>query len=69
MDRPDPCTLVIIGASGDLTERKTIPALFDLFRRGEMPTPFRVVGCARTHFEEHQIFKLTSWWLMDLTAH
>jgi len=47
-DRPDPCTLVIIGASGDLTERKIIPALFDLFRRGEMPTPFRVVGCART---------------------
>ena len=51
-ERPDPCTIVIIGASGDLTARKIVPALFDLYRKKEMPTPFRVVGCARTHLTD-----------------
>jgi len=45
---PDPCILVIIGASGDLTARKIVPALFNLFLKGEMSAPFMVVGCART---------------------
>jgi len=43
---------VIIGASGDLTERKIVPALFDLFRKREMPDPFQVVGCARTDLDD-----------------
>jgi len=51
-DRPGPCTLVIVGASGDLTERKIVPALFDLYRKGEMPEPFQVVGCARTGLDD-----------------
>ena len=41
------CTIVIFRASGDLTERKLIPALFHLFKDGQMPGPFRVVGFAR----------------------
>ncbi|MDQ1333162.1 MAG: glucose-6-phosphate 1-dehydrogenase [Thermodesulfobacteriota bacterium] len=49
---PESFTLVIIGASGDLTERKIVPALFDLYRKGEIPAPFRVVGCARTHLDD-----------------
>lgn len=44
----DPCSLVILGASGDLTARKIIPALYDLFTLGGLPEPFHVVGCART---------------------
>jgi len=44
----DPCTLVIIGASGDLTSRKLIPALYNLFRKGGLPERFQIVGCART---------------------
>ncbi len=44
----DPCTLVIIGASGDLTRRKLIPALFHLYFIGSLPKPFLIVGCART---------------------
>jgi glucose-6-phosphate 1-dehydrogenase len=51
-DRPEPCTIVIVGASGDLTERKIVPALFDLYRKEETPTPFRVVGCARTRLDD-----------------
>ena len=46
--RPDPCALVIFGASGDLTHRKLIPALYALEYRGLLPEKFAVVGVART---------------------
>ena len=45
--RVGPCTLVIFGASGDLTKRKLIPALYNLFRNGLLPDEFVVVGFAR----------------------
>ncbi|HDO30197.1 MAG TPA: hypothetical protein ENG79_03945, partial [Desulfobacteraceae bacterium] len=44
----EPCTIVIFGASGDLTRRKLIPALYSMFIQGRMPTPFTIVGCSRT---------------------
>lgn len=44
----DPCLLVIFGATGDLTVRKLIPALFDLFVDGNLPRPCGIVGCGRT---------------------
>ena len=47
----DPCTVIIVGASGDLTARKIIPALYNLYRNFGMPRSFSIVGCART---EHQ---------------
>lgn len=43
----DPCTIAIFGASGDLTARKLIPALYHLFKEKLMPASFRVVGFAR----------------------
>ncbi len=43
----EPCTVVIFGASGDLTARKLIPALFHLFLSNLLPKPVRVVGFAR----------------------
>jgi len=43
----DACTIVIFGASGDLTARKLIPALYHLFKDKQMPHDFRVVGFAR----------------------
>jgi glucose-6-phosphate 1-dehydrogenase len=43
----DPCSIVIFGASGDLTARKLIPALYHLFKEKQMPKAFRVVGFAR----------------------
>jgi len=46
--RPDPCGVVIFGASGDLTHRKLLPSLFSLFQRGLLPKQFFVLGCART---------------------
>ncbi len=45
---PDPCAMVIFGASGDLTGRKLIPALFYLTRERMLPAGFSVIGCART---------------------
>jgi glucose-6-phosphate 1-dehydrogenase len=43
----EPCSIVIFGASGDLTYRKLIPALYHLFKDKQMPQSFRVVGFAR----------------------
>ena len=43
----DTCTIVIFGASGDLTARKLIPALYHLFKEKQMPATFRVIGFAR----------------------
>jgi len=44
---PDPCCLVILGASGDLTRRKLVPAVFNLLLDGLLPAEFAVVGTAR----------------------
>jgi glucose-6-phosphate 1-dehydrogenase len=43
----DPCSIVIFGASGDLTARKLIPAFFQLFNEKQMPADFRIIGFAR----------------------
>ena len=43
----DPCSIIIFGASGDLTARKLIPALYHLFKGNLLPETFRVVGFAR----------------------
>jgi glucose-6-phosphate 1-dehydrogenase len=44
---PEPCTMVICGATGDLTERKLGPALYNLLLGGFLPPEFTVVGFAR----------------------
>ncbi len=46
--RPPPTTLVIFGASGDLTSRKLLPALSHLARHQLLPDGFALVGVART---------------------
>jgi len=46
--RPDPCILVIFGASGDLTSKKLIPALYALAVRHLLPERFAIVGAARS---------------------
>ena len=43
----EPCSIVIFGASGDLTARKLMPALYNLFCQGQLPVPVRIVGFAR----------------------
>jgi glucose-6-phosphate 1-dehydrogenase len=46
--RPDPCILVIFGASGDLTSKKLMPALYALAYRGLLPEKFGIIGAARS---------------------
>jgi len=46
--RPHACVLVIFGASGDLTKRKLIPALYNLALEKRLPERFAVVGYARS---------------------
>ena len=43
-----PCAVVIFGASGDLTKRKLVPALWSLFQGRVLPEPFAVIGVARS---------------------
>ena len=44
---PEPVIMVIFGASGDLTKRKLLPALFHLEQNGLLPKKFAIVGVAR----------------------
>jgi glucose-6-phosphate 1-dehydrogenase len=53
---PPPCVMVIFGASGDLTKRKLVPALYTLARDRRLPPSFAVVGVARRDLE-HGVFR------------
>src|SRR5438067_636547 len=46
--KPEPCVLVIFGASGDLAHKKLMPALYSLMVRRLMPPRFAIVGVSRT---------------------
>ncbi|MCB0119925.1 MAG: glucose-6-phosphate dehydrogenase [Anaerolineales bacterium] len=47
-------TIIIFGASGDLTQRKLIPSLFNLFRKRRTPKKFQIVGFGGTVFTDDQ---------------
>ena len=49
----DPCTMVIFGASGDLTHRKLLPALYNLQRKHLLPENFAVIGFARSALDDN----------------
>ena len=51
-EAPPPCALVIFGATGDLTRRKLLPALWALSRAGLLPARFAVVGVARSAMDD-----------------
>ena len=51
-----PTTIVIFGASGDLTQRKLIPALYNSFRKKRLPCDIKVVGFARRPYTD-EIFR------------
>ena len=48
------CALVIFGASGDLTRRKLLPALYNLQAEDLMPQETAVVGTARRAYAKHE---------------
>lgn len=51
---PDPCGIVILGATGDLTKRKLAPALYRLFINRGMPESFFVLGASRSDLTTDQ---------------
>ncbi len=52
MKKLENCVIVIFGATGDLTKRKLLPALFDLYLRKSLPENFAVLGTGRTEYNE-----------------
>src|SRR6266705_5680147 len=50
----EPCVMVIFGATGDLTHRKLLPALYDLALEQPLPAGFSVVGFARRPYSDDQ---------------
>jgi len=51
---PETCTIVIFGATGDLTHRKLVPALYNLLEDGDLPADTRIVGFARRDKSDDQ---------------
>jgi glucose-6-phosphate 1-dehydrogenase len=58
--KPEPAVMVIFGASGDLTHRKLVPALYHLHCKQRLPDGFTVVGYSRTPFS-HEEFRQEMW--------
>src|SRR5512140_2431131 len=54
MTNDQPTSIVIFGASGDLTQRKLIPSLFNLFRKNRLPSRWQIVGHSKTPFTDEQ---------------
>ena len=46
--------LIIFGASGDLTKRKLIPALYELFKQNLLPEKFAVLGASRSQLTDNE---------------
>jgi glucose-6-phosphate 1-dehydrogenase len=49
---PDPCVVVLFGATGDLAHRKVVPALYQLWRTNLLPHEFELVGVARREYDD-----------------
>ena len=50
----NPLIFVIFGASGDLTRRKLVPAIFDLYKRGHLPPEFVLLGVSRSPWSDYE---------------
>lgn len=61
-------TVVIFGASGDLTQRKLIPALFNLCRKGRLPENLKIVGVSRSQFSHEQFRDKLKQGAMEFTG-
>ena len=54
MNKPDSMVMVIFGASGDLTRRKLMPALYLLYKHKRLPRHFAILGASRTEFTDEE---------------
>jgi len=58
-NKPEPCTVIIFGASGDLTRRKLVPALHSLSCEGLLPEGTKVLGIARSSLTDDEFRERT----------
>jgi glucose-6-phosphate 1-dehydrogenase len=66
---PEPCTVVIFGASGDLTKRKLVPALYSLMAERLLPPSFAIVGYARKATSDEQFRTEMREWCNKFARH
>jgi glucose-6-phosphate 1-dehydrogenase len=57
MGLQDPCSLVVFGITGDLAARKLIPAIFELFRSGQLGPDFQLIGFGRSQHSRQTLGK------------
>lgn len=67
--KPEPCGVIIFGASGDLTHRKLLPALFSLYQKELLPDEFYIVGAARTAMSDEAFRQKTEGSLYERFPH
>src|SRR6056297_3172582 len=58
MERPDNSTFVIFGGTGDLTQRKLMPALYMIYQQSMMPEDFTLIGSGRSKFNNESYQKM-----------
>jgi glucose-6-phosphate 1-dehydrogenase len=63
-----PCVFIVFGASGDLTKRKLIPALANLFKRGLLDNGFLFLGCGRKKLSNEDLRKIANDATKDFLA-
>src|SRR5262249_38257382 len=62
---PQPCALVIFGATGDLTRRKLMPARLRLVAQGQLPAGFAVIGVSRRDMSDDESRELVRGALVE----
>ena len=65
---PDPCVIVIFGASGDLAARKLIPALYEMAACEALPDATRVLGVSRTEMTDDAWREKLQPWVKEHAA-
>ncbi len=61
----EPFDLVVFGATGDLSARKLIPALYHRDEAGQMPAEVRIIGASRRHLSGNEFRELARGWLEE----
>ena len=61
---PEPCVMVIFGATGDLTHRKLLPALYNLALEHPLPAGFSVVAFARRPYSTDE-YRQQAWHIAE----
>ena len=63
-----PCGMVVFGGSGDLTRRKLIKSLFELYKRQLLPDQFFFLGCGRKNLSDDDYRNIAASSISDYTT-